>query len=77
MGQDAEEVLVAGYGDCAGYSVSFDVGGYKEQAAVDDFFTELFLYGFFGKVDSKAREVFYGAANFVIVDLEDDVAVGR
>ena len=77
VGQDAEQVLVAGDGDCAGYSVLFDVGGNEEQAAVDDFFAELFLHGFFGKVDAQARMIFYGAANFVIVDLEDDVAVGR
>ena len=77
VGQDAEQVLVAGDGDCAGYSVLFDAGGNEEQTAVDDFFAELFLYGFLGEVDAQSRVVFYGAANFVIVDLEDDVAVGR
>ena len=77
MRQDADQVLVASDGDCAGYSVLFDAGWNEEQAAVDDFFAELFLYGFLGKVDAQSRMIFYGAANFVIVDLEDDVAVGR
>ena len=77
MGQDAEQVLVAGDGDCAGYSVSFDVGRNEKQAAVDGFLAELFLNGFFGEVDSQARMICYGATNFVIVDLKNDVAVGR
>ena len=58
MRQDAEQVLVAGDGDCSGYSVSFDVGRNEEQTAVDDFFAKLFLYGFFGKVDSQPGMIF-------------------
>ena len=77
VGQDAEQVLVAGDGDGAGYSVLFDVGRDEKQTAVDDFFAELFLYGFFGKVNSQPRMIFYGATNFVVVDLKYDVAVGR
>ncbi len=77
MGQDTEQMLVAGDGECSGYSVSFDVGWNEEQAAVDDFFSELFFHGFFGKVDAQPRAVFYGATNFVIVDLKYDVAIGR